>query len=142
MWVLNKIADYFIGALGGFLSGVVGSVFLRSLFFQLIGYQEGWYRQFAPLLFTVPTIALFVYVSWLAASKSNWRFVIAAILLIPIAALYLVTRFLFPVGEQYSWIEFTSFWVLMAQLAGILMVAAWLLYWTAYARMTSSARSS
>lgn len=141
MWVLNKIRDYLIGALGGFLSGAVGSVFVQSLLLQLVGYQEGWYRQFAPFL-AVPAIALILYVSWLAASRSNWRFVIAAIFIIPIVALYLSTRFLLPVGERYSWLEFTSFWVLIAQLAGILVVAAWVLYWSAYDRMIAAGRSN
>ena len=44
-------------------------------------------------------------------------------------------KVLFPVSEKYSWIEFTSFWIFIAQLAGVLLAGGWVLYWDAYNRM-------
>jgi hypothetical protein len=133
MWLLGKIKDYILTAVGGLLAGALGSAFLQSLLLQLTGYQEGWYRKFAPLLL-IPLVVLLLYGAWLAASKSKWRFVIATVLMVPTAALYLVARFFFPIGVTYSWIEFTSFWTFVAQLAGICLVGGWVLYWNAYDR--------
>lgn len=137
MWFLGKIKDYVLTVLGSFLAGILGTVYLQSLLLQLLAYQEGWYRKFLVYLL-FPVIVLFLYVAWLAASKSNWRFVIAIVLLLPTAALYLVARSFIPIGE-YSWIELTSLWTFVAQLAGICLVGGYLLYWDAYSR--TAARS-
>jgi len=140
---LEKIRDYFIGALGGFCSGVVTNTFVQSLVFQVFGYQEGWYRQFAPF-FPAPFIVLILYVAGLAASDSKRRFLIAGLLIVPVFVIYLSSRIFLPLTERYAWIEITSLLTMVAQFAGIFVVGSWVLFWLSYDRMqvTSQAPQS
>jgi hypothetical protein len=132
---LEKLRDFLIGALGGLLSGAVASTFVQSLILQLFGYQEGWYRQFAPF-FAVPLLVLGFYVAALVGSQSRRRFVIAFVLIVPVVVIFLVSRAYLPISARYAWIEFTSFWTIVAQFAGILLCTSWRLFWTAYDRMS------
>jgi hypothetical protein len=132
-WV-EKLRDYTFGAVGGFLSGAVANTFIHSLALQLVGYQEGWYRQFAPF-FVIPVLVLLVYISGLAASASRWRFLAAAVLITPVFIIYIVTRFYVPVSERHAWIEFTALWTMIGQIAGIFLVGSWVLFWLTYDRM-------
>jgi hypothetical protein len=138
---LEKLRDYFIGALGGFLSGAVVNGYTNSLLIQIFGYQEGWYRQFAFFL-AIPLIILLVYIATLSASASKWRFLIAIIFIIPVFILYITSRTYFPLSAQYGWIEFTSLWTMAGQIAGVTVVGSWVLFWQAYDRMQAGSIST
>jgi hypothetical protein len=131
---LEKLRDYLIGALGGFLSGVVANAFVQSLVLEILGYQEGWYRQFAPLLI-FPIIVLGLYLSILPIAKTRWRFLIGMTLIIPVFLIFVVARYFLPVSHAYSWIEFTALWTMIGQLAGTLLVGTWTMFWLSYQRL-------
>jgi hypothetical protein len=132
--LIESLRDYFIGVLGGLFSGALMSTFVHSLFFDLFSYHEGWYVAYAPFL-TIPIVVLVLYVAALTASRSSWRFLTAGVLSLPILAVFIFTRFYFPVDSRYSWIEFVSLWTWIGQLADIFLVASSVLFWQAHGKI-------
>jgi hypothetical protein len=116
---------------GGLLSGLVASNFAQSILLELVGYQEGWYREFA-FFFVVPAIVFLLYVAVLATSTSKWRFVVVTALIVPVVVVYVFARSFFPITERFAWVEFTSFWTIVGQFAGVSLVGAWVVFWNAY----------
>jgi hypothetical protein len=131
--LLEKAFEIGVSAVGGFLSGVLGSVFLSSHFLQLF-YQEGWYAHLAPYLF-IPAIVLLVYCSALAVCSWQWRFAAAGLLIAPVFVGYIVANRHFPLSVDTAWIEFSLFWTMIAQIAAISLVGAWELFWRTYDRV-------
>jgi hypothetical protein len=47
----------------------------------------------------------------------------------------IISRSYFPLSTRYGWIEFTTIWTILGQIAGVALVGSWVLFWNAYDRM-------
>jgi hypothetical protein len=79
--------------------------------------------------FAVPAIVFLLYVSLLLFCESRWRFPIAIMLIVPVFIGLTLARMYIPLSVKNALIEFTMFWTMVAQFAGVLVGGACILGW-------------
>lgn len=125
-YILEKLLEAIFGAIGGFLTGVLAEAVYGLVIFQHLLFQEGWYRQYAHLMF-VPLIIIIFNIALLYYVYTVRGFVLSAALMTPSLLIYLCSRLFLPLSTQYGWIEFVFFWILLGQIAATSLAGIWVL---------------
>jgi hypothetical protein len=130
---LDKLKDFFgkgwetlTGALGGWLSGILISVWSAGAVQSIFNYQAGWYGAYAPYLL----FPLLVFVAYVFLLYGKWTSAIAFMAIVLIA--YVAAHEEISIDSRWRFIEFVALWTFVAQLAATTTLGAWKLFWDRY----------
>ncbi len=122
----SKLLEGLMGALGGWLAGLFISIWTAGPIQGLFDYQIGWYFAYAPFLI----FPLLVLVGYVFLLKGRWS--LGIYLIVVMFAVFIASHQMISVDSPYRFVEFVALWTLVAQLAAILSLGAWQLFWDRY----------
>jgi hypothetical protein len=122
----SKLVEMLAGAFGGYLLGLMLSVWSSGAIQSLFSYQTGWYLAYGPYLI-FPVIVFAAYIFLLTG-----KWIIAFALVFVVFFIFVVSHEMITVESPFRFIEFVALWTLVAQLAAITSAGAWRLFWDRY----------
>lgn len=126
---ISKLLEVLMGALGGWLTGALISVWTVGSIQSLFDYQTGWYLAYARYLL----IPLVVFAAYIFLLEDKWW--VGILLIFFTLIVFIVTHNVIPIDSYYRFVEFITLWTFVAQLAAIFSLGAWRVFWNRYAFM-------
>jgi hypothetical protein len=122
----KKLLEWLQGAIGGWLTGIVASIWTAGPIQSLFNYQVGWYFAYA-YLFIIP---LLMFLAFIFLLKRRWA--VGLLLIAAVAAVFVWAHLTISTESPYRFVEFIALWTIVVQFAAIAILGAWFLFWDRY----------